>query len=64
MTDHSFQRFRGTEGYVASRGGGIGEFAEVHGGPSPEATNGCYTCHTQVPSTPTQWPHQYKWNSR
>jgi hypothetical protein len=47
-----------------SRGEGIGEFAEVHGGPNPEEANGCYTCHTQVPSTPTQWPHQYKWNSR
>lgn len=48
----------------SSRGEGLGEFGEAHGGASPEARNGCHVCHTQVAATPTQWPHQYKWNAR
>ena len=48
-----------------SRGAGnLGEFAEEHGGTNPEKPNACHICHTSVPSTPTLWPHAFKWQAR
>jgi hypothetical protein len=47
-----------------SRGPGeLGGFVEVHGGPNPEQTNGCYACHTAVPSTAERWPHAHQWRN-
>ena len=39
------------------------EFAEVHGGNSPEKAIGCRACHTSIPSTTTSWPHAYTWKN-
>jgi hypothetical protein len=47
-----------------SRGEGLNEFAQAHGGTRPEERNGCHICHTVVSATPSLWPHQYKWNAR
>jgi hypothetical protein len=46
----------------SSRGGGeIGDFAEVHGGSSPEHRNGCHICHTSVSTDTASWPHGFTW---
>jgi len=47
-----------------SRGGGSEDFAEAHGGTSPEHFNACHVCHTSVPSDTAKWPHHYEWKSR
>jgi Cytochrome c554 and c-prime len=49
-----------------SRGGGLSEFGEAHGGTSPEARNACAVCHTVVPGTGqlAQWPHGFGWKTR
>jgi Cytochrome c3 len=45
-----------------SKGGGISDFAEAHGGTRATA---CSVCHTAGPSaTASQWPHQFQWKSR
>ena len=50
--------------HPSSRGDSeIASFAEAHGGPSPEQTNGCYACHTAVPSTTADWPHAFEWRN-
>jgi hypothetical protein len=41
----------------------MGEFASAHGGPNPEQENGCYACHTAVPSTTANWPHSFQWSN-
>jgi hypothetical protein len=47
-----------------SRGEGSGgDFAEVHGGSSPEKVIGCRACHTSVPSNSSEWPHAYTWKN-
>ncbi len=43
---------------------GEDEFAEKHGGASPETLTACHICHTSVSSDTTKWPHQFMWNSR
>ncbi len=48
----------------SSRGEGLNEFGEAHGGTSPEVRNACHVCHTVVNVVPTQWPHAHKWNAR
>jgi len=48
--------------HSSSRGGGIDEFTEAHGGSRATA---CSVCHTAAPSTTaSQWPHQFQWKSR
>ena len=47
----------------SSRGDGADEFGEEHGGAGGHET-ACHICHTVVPSTPSLWPHAYKWNAR
>lgn len=48
----------------SSRGPGPGEdFAEEHGGSSPERTIGCHACHTVVPDETSKWPHSYQWKN-
>jgi hypothetical protein len=47
----------------SSRGEGSSEFAEAHGGPNPEQENGCYACHTAVPSSTVDWPHSFQWRN-
>jgi hypothetical protein len=45
-----------------SKGGGIDEFAEAHGGSRATA---CRVCHTAGPAaTASKWPHQFQWKSR
>jgi hypothetical protein len=50
--------------HESSRGEGLGEFADAHGGPAPGVRNACHVCHTAVAVEPTRWPHQFKWNAR
>jgi len=48
--------------HSSSRGEGIDEFLEAHGGSRATA---CSVCHTAAPSaTASQWPHQFQWKSR
>jgi hypothetical protein len=48
--------------HSTSRGDGIDEFTEAHGGSRATA---CSVCHTAAPSaTAAQWPHQFQWKSR
>jgi hypothetical protein len=45
-----------------SKGGGIGDFTDAHGGGRATA---CSVCHTAGPSAnAAQWPHQFQWKSR
>jgi len=45
-----------------SKGGGIDEFTEAHGGSRATA---CSVCHTAAPSAvASEWPHQFQWKSR
>jgi hypothetical protein len=48
----------------SSRGDGVSDFAEEHGGASPRIRNACHICHTVVNVVPTRWPHAYKWIGR
>jgi len=48
----------------SSRGAGLSEFGEAHGGTNPEVRNGCHMCHTVVPTTTAKWPHSFEWNAR
>lgn len=41
----------------------INDFAEKHGGTSPEHTIACHSCHTVVPADTTKWPHRYQWSN-
>jgi hypothetical protein len=41
----------------------MGEFAEVHGGTSPEQPNGCSACHTVIPTATASWPHAFTWTN-
>jgi hypothetical protein len=50
--------------HSSSKGQGLGEFGEAHGGTNPERTNACHVCHTVVATTPTLWPHAFKWQDR
>jgi len=46
----------------SSRGEGIDEFQQAHGGTRATA---CAVCHTSAPGTYTaQWPRQFQWKSR
>jgi hypothetical protein len=48
--------------HSTSKGGGINEFTEAHGGGRATA---CSVCHTAAPSAnASQWPHQFQWKSR
>jgi hypothetical protein len=48
--------------HPTSKGGGISEFSEAHGGTRATA---CSVCHTAAPSgNTTNWPHQGQWKSR
>ena len=44
--------------------GEIQEFAEKHGGETPEKTTACHLCHLSVSSDTTKWPHSYQWTNR
>ncbi len=47
-----------------SRGAGLGEFLEEHGGSSPSVQSACNVCHTSVSTTNTaMWPHSYQWGA-
>jgi len=48
----------------SSRGEGLDEFAEVHGGSSPEKKSACHICHTVVPTNTALWPHAFTWKDR
>ncbi len=48
----------------SSKGHGVGEFGEEHGGTNPRRQTACHVCHTAVDATPTRWPHQFKWQAR
>lgn len=41
----------------------IGEFAERHGGSSPETYIGCHACHTSIPTNTSAWPHAFQWHN-
>jgi len=46
----------------SSRGEGIEEFTEAHGGGRATA---CSVCHTAAPSADaSKWPHQFQWKNR
>ena len=48
--------------HSTSKGGGISEFTDAHGGTRATA---CSVCHTAAPSaSASQWPHQFQWKSR
>ncbi len=47
-----------------SRGPGISEFGEVHGGANPDRRNACHVCHTAVSTNTGLWPHAFQWKSR
>ena len=48
--------------HATSRGGGINDFADAHGGSRATA---CSVCHTAAPpATASSWPHQFQWKSR
>jgi hypothetical protein len=48
--------------HATSKGEGIDEFTEAHGGSRATA---CSVCHTTGPSAnAAQWPHQFQWKSR
>jgi hypothetical protein len=48
--------------HATSKGEGIGEFTEAHGGSRATA---CSVCHTAGPTAnAAQWPHQFQWKSR
>lgn len=50
--------------HSSSRGEGLSEFAEKHGGASPKHRNACHICHTEVSSNTANWPHAYQWKAR
>jgi len=47
-----------------SRGESLDEFQKEHGGSHPEHRNACHICHAAISSTPTLWPHGFKWLAR
>ena len=48
--------------HSTSKGGGIADFTDAHGGTRATA---CSVCHTAAPSaSASQWPHQFQWKSR
>jgi Cytochrome c3 len=48
--------------HATSKGGGIGDFTDAHGGSRATA---CRVCHTAgPPANASQWPHQFQWKSR
>jgi hypothetical protein len=50
--------------HPTSRGWDLIDFPAAHGGPNPKQMNGCYACHTSVPSATADivnWPHQFQW---
>jgi hypothetical protein len=50
--------------HPTSRGWDLKDFPAAHGGPDPKQMNGCYACHTSVPSGSADianWPHQFHW---
>jgi hypothetical protein len=48
--------------HSTSKGGGITDFTDAHGGSRATA---CSVCHTAGPSAvASQWPHQFQWKSR
>ena len=48
--------------HSTSKGGGISDFNDAHGGTRATA---CSVCHTAAPSAnASQWPHQFQWKSR
>jgi hypothetical protein len=49
--------------HSSSRGEGIGEFAETHGGTKPEKMNSCHVCHTSLSTDTAKWPHAYTWKN-
>jgi hypothetical protein len=47
----------------SSRGEGIEEFDETHGGSGGQAS-ACRICHTSVSGNAAQWPHAFLWKAR
>jgi len=48
-----------------SKGEGLSEFAETHGGANPEHANACNVCHTAYTASDTaKWPHAFQWKNR
>jgi hypothetical protein len=46
-----------------SKGEGLGEFLEEHGGGG--RSSACNVCHTVITTTNTaNWPHRYQWKNR
>lgn len=50
--------------HSSSRGDGISEFDEEHGGSSPSVKIACHICHTSVTTDTAKWPHAYTWKNR
>ncbi len=48
--------------HETSRGEGISDFADEHGGQTGRPT-ACAVCHTQVTTNTAQWPHQFMWRA-
>lgn len=49
--------------HKSSRGGDatIQDFAEKHAGASPKVKVACHTCHTEITSQTSKWPHAFQW---
>ncbi|PLX43486.1 MAG: hypothetical protein C0609_08180 [Deltaproteobacteria bacterium] len=50
--------------HSSSRGKGLDEFYEHHGGTNPDRYIACHICHTAVSADADNWPHSYEWNAR
>lgn len=51
--------------HKSSRGGdsNIKDFAEKHAGSSPRTSTACNTCHTEVSTQTSKWPHSFQWKN-
>jgi hypothetical protein len=49
--------------HKSSRGGDatIQDFAEKHAGASPKEKIACHTCHTEITTQTSKWPHAFQW---
>lgn len=51
--------------HKSSRGGDatIQDFAEKHAGASPKVKVACHTCHTEITTQTSKWPHAFQWKN-
>src|SRR5665647_528846 len=50
--------------HSTSKGEGLDEYGEAHGGSNPETYNACFICHTSVKADTAKWPHGFQWKQR